>query len=140
MDLYRSSYLFADIDNEKKIPDWILVPSQEQLVFKVWMLGFFIIVPIELLVAPFLVYAPQFIHGASGLFWTLDIFWLISIGLQFITMRKDLDSYDVFDITLSYVKSEFPFDFVATFLSMVSNHSRNFLILRSLRVIHLGKL
>lgn len=54
-------------------------------------------------------------------------------------MRNDVDSYDFIDIGVFYIKSEFPFDFLATFPTMVFSHSRNLLILRSLHIVHSGK-
>ena len=62
------------------------------------------------------------------------------MGLQFFTMRSDIDSHKFLDISEYYLKSEFLFDFFGTFPVMIVNHSRNFLILRSLHIVHLGKL
>ena len=55
-------------------------------------------------------------------------------------MRSDIDSHEFLDISEYYLKSEFLFDFFATFPIMIVKHSRNFLILRSLHAVHMGKL
>lgn len=55
-------------------------------------------------------------------------------------MRSDIDSHDFMDISAYYFKSEFIFDFFGTFPIMIVKHSSNFLILRSLHVVHMGKL
>jgi len=70
----------------------------------------------------------------------MDAFWLTTILLQFITVRKDTESYDKFDIAFSYVYNEFLFDIVATLPTMMTGHSRWILILRTTHVVQLSKI
>jgi hypothetical protein len=94
---------------------------------------------LDLVCTPLLLIWPQYSSSLNLLLWALDFVWLVSIGLQFITVRYEIISRDTFEIILHYLKSEFLFDCVATIPTMISNHSQVILILRLLHVIQVKR-
>ena len=81
MEQFRSLFFDVELKVDTEIPAYIINPKKESLFYRLWMLCFFVIVPIELLLAPFLVFAPYFIDELQNFLWTLDTFWIISMGL-----------------------------------------------------------
>ena len=59
--------------------------------------------------------------------------------MAFITIRFNIISRDQFDITWNYLQIEFLFDVIATFPTMISNHSSKLMFLRLFHIIHFSK-
>ena len=60
--------------------------------------------------------------------------------MAFITIRFNIISRDQFDITWNYLQNEFLFDVIATFPTMISNHSSKLMFLRLFHIIHFSKM
>jgi hypothetical protein len=74
------------------------------------------------------------------MFWVCDVIWMLNIPTDFLAIRYTIVSRDSLDIALSYIKSEFLFDLVATFPSLTTYHSQKTMPLRLLHIFHLRKL
>jgi hypothetical protein len=138
MDIFRAYYKPSEfLDIESPIAAWIIVPSSNSCFYQTLMIGFFLAVQVDLLFTPFLVLTPESIPTFDKMLWALDSFWVVSIFLQLITLRKEVASTETFDIAINYLKSEFLFDCIATFPPMLERHSRWLLILRVFHVFQL---
>jgi hypothetical protein len=76
----------------------------------------------------------------GSMFWVFDVIWMINIPIDFLVIRYTIVSRDSLDIALDYIKSEFLFDLVATFPSLITHHSQKTMPLRLLHIFHLRKL
>lgn len=73
---------------------------------------------------------PELSQNYANLYWICDSVWVVNIPADFITVRNNIESRDGFDIAFDYLKTEFLFDFIATFPTMLSNHSNKLIFLR----------
>ena len=88
---------------------------------------------------PLILIWPHLDSSFSSMLWSCDAIWLISIVMDFFTIRYNLVSRDNFDIAIDYLYSEFLIDLVATLPSLISKHKNNLIFLRLLHIIHLQK-
>ena len=91
----------------------------------------------ELFCIPFCFIWPHFATDYTKMLWACDAIWIISILIDFITIRYNIVSRDNFDIAMDYFYSEFLIDLVATMPSMISYHKPELMFLRLLHIIHL---
>lgn len=73
------------------------------------------------------------------MFWVCDAIWILNIPSDFFTIRYNIVSRDSLDIALDYIKTEFLFDLIATFPTIISYHSQHLMALRLLHIFNLRK-
>jgi hypothetical protein len=73
------------------------------------------------------------------MFWICDGIWILNIPTDFITIRYGIVSRDGFDIAIDYLQTEFAFDLIATFPTLISNHSQKLMFLRLFHIFNLQK-
>jgi len=71
--------------------------------------------------------------------WGLDGLWLVNILLKFFTVRKNVDSFEFFEIALGYLAGDFLIDLISTLPSMIKKHSRSTLIFRLIHIFELSE-
>lgn len=123
---------------QNKRAPWLIHPKKSSF-YKFWLLIVTFVLQFEIFCVSLVLVWPEIKQDFGNLFWFCDAVWVVSIPIDFITIRLNIVSRDNFDIAANYIQSEFLFDLIATFPTMFSNHSNKLIFLRFLHVIHLHK-
>lgn len=102
-----------------------------------WMLIVTLTLQFELLCIPFVLIQPQYLQSINVQLWICDGVWVIFILLKMITIRYEIESRDSAYIVLDYVKNEFLFDIMATVPTILTFHSKSWLITRVLHIFQI---
>lgn len=102
-----------------------------------WMLIVTLTLQFELLCIPFVLIQPQYLQSINVQLWICDGVWIIFILLKMITIRYEIESRDSAYIVLNYVKNEFLFDIMATVPTILTFHSKSWLITRVLHIFQI---
>lgn len=77
----------------EEIAPW-LIDSKTSKVYKLWVFLLAFLLQVELFLTPVILAWPEFMISVNFVLWALDGFWLLSIGLQAITIRPETDTRD----------------------------------------------
>lgn len=77
----------------EELAPWLIDPKVSKA-YKLWVLLLAFALQVELFLAPVILAWPEFMIRINYLLWALDCFWLLSIGLQAITIRAELETRD----------------------------------------------
>ena len=133
--------LQIEVENEKRISrhaPWLIDPDNSQ-VYKFWLAFISSALLFELFCIPLVLIWPGKRDEYDNMMWFCDSIWILNIAADFITIRYSIVSRDSLDIAIDYMKTEFVFDFIATFPIMIANHSRKLIFLRFFHIANLRK-
>lgn len=117
---------------------WLINPEKSQT-YHFWLALITVALQFELFCIPLVMIWPEKREQYENMFWFCDGIWTLNIPAGFLTIRYTIVSRDGFDIALDYLQTEFLFDFISTFPSMVSNHSQKLMFLRLFHIFSLKK-
>ena len=93
----------------------------------------------ELFCIPLALVWPEKREQYIVIMWVCDCIWILNIAADFITIRYNIVSRDSIDIAIDYMKTEFVFDLIATFPTMITIHSKKLIFLRLFHITNLKK-
>lgn len=123
-----------DDDKLQKEIAWYLLDPRTSRIHKTWFVIMTFVYWIDILSTPIRIIWPHYVNSMIGVVYICDVAWIINMGVNFITIRLDMDSRDPVDIAKQYIKRLFVIDLIATLPPMIFDHDPS---IRLVRVLHL---
>ena len=109
----------VELVESEEIAPWLVKPESNKF-YKVWVVFITLSLQVELMYIPLILVGKQTLQACDKLSWALDVIWMMNMLIKLQTIRPDNPSKNPFQVAISYIKSEFAIDLLATMPSIVS--------------------